>query len=91
MKGKSQSEVAQLYPTISDPMHCSLPASSVHGIFQAGVLEWGVIVFSNLAYSLLKLFANRQPTMDATEGLWLGLLPRVLQKCFLKALLSAIP
>ena len=46
MKVKSESEVAQSYPTPSDPMDCSLPGSSVHGIFQAGVLEWGAIAFS---------------------------------------------
>ena len=46
MKGKSKSEVAQSYPTLSDPMDCSPPGSSVHGIFQARVLEWGVIAFS---------------------------------------------
>ena len=40
MKVKSESEVAQLYPTLSDPMDCSLPGSSVCGIFQARVLEW---------------------------------------------------
>ena len=40
MKVKSESEVAQSCPTPSDPMDCSLPASSVHGIFQARVLEW---------------------------------------------------
>ena len=43
MKVKSQSEVAQSCPTLSDPMDCSLPGSSVHGIFQARVLEWGAI------------------------------------------------
>ena len=43
MKVKSESEVAQSCPTLSDPMDCSLPGSSVHGIFQAGVLEWGAI------------------------------------------------
>ena len=43
MKGKSESEVAQSCPTPSDPMDCSLPGSSVHGIFQARVLEWGAI------------------------------------------------
>ena len=46
MKVKSESEVAQLCLTLSDPMDCSLPGSSVHGIFQAGVLEWAAIAFS---------------------------------------------
>ena len=40
MKVKSESEVAQSYATLSDPMDCSQPGSSVNGIFQAGVLEW---------------------------------------------------
>ena len=46
MKAKSESEVAQSCPTPSDPMDRSPPGSSVHGIFQAGVLEWGAIAFS---------------------------------------------
>ena len=46
MKVKSESEVTQLCPTLSDPMDCSLPGSSFHGIFQARVLEWGAIAFS---------------------------------------------
>ena len=46
MKVKRESEVAQSCPTLSDPMDCSLPGSSIHGIFQARVLEWGVIAFS---------------------------------------------
>ena len=46
MKVKSESEVAQSCPTLSDPMGWSLPGSSVHGIFQARVLEWGAITFS---------------------------------------------
>ena len=46
MKVKSESEVAQLCQTLSDPMDCSLPGSSVHGVFQARVLEWGAIAFS---------------------------------------------
>ena len=45
---KSESEVTQSCPTPSDPMDCSLPDSSVHGIFQARVLEWGAIAFSGL-------------------------------------------
>ena len=47
MKVKSESEVAKSCPTLSGPMDCSLPGSSVHGIFQARVLEWGAIAFSN--------------------------------------------
>ena len=46
MKVKSESEVAQSCPTQSNPMDCSLPGSSIHGIFQARVLEWGAIAFS---------------------------------------------
>ena len=46
MKVKSESEVAQSCPTFCDSMDCSLPGSSVHGIFQARVLEWGAIAFS---------------------------------------------
>ena len=47
MKVKSEREVAQLCPTLSDPMDCSPPGSSIHGIFQASVLEWGAIAFSD--------------------------------------------
>ena len=46
VKVKSEREVAQLCPTLSDPMDCSLPGSSIHGIFQARVLEWVAIAFS---------------------------------------------
>ena len=48
MKVKSESEVAQSCLTHSDPMDCSLPGSSAHGVFQARVLEWGAIAFSIL-------------------------------------------
>ena len=50
MKVTSESEVAQSYPALSDPMDCSLPGSSVHGIFQARVLEWVAIAFSGMEY-----------------------------------------
>ena len=46
MKVKSESEVDQSCPTLSNPMDCSLPGSTVHGVFQARVLEWGAIAFS---------------------------------------------
>ena len=48
MQVKSESEVAQSCPTLRDPVDCSPPGSSVHGIFQARVLEWGAIAFSVL-------------------------------------------
>ena len=46
LKVKSESEVTQSCPTLRDPIDCSLPGSSIHGIFQARVLEWGAIAFS---------------------------------------------
>ena len=55
MKVKSESEVTQSCPTPSDPMDCSLPGSSIHGIFQARVLEWGATAFSNISvYDTIK-------------------------------------
>ena len=48
MKVKSESEVAQSCRTGRDPVVCSLPGSSIHGIFQAKVLEWGAIAFSGI-------------------------------------------
>ena len=64
MKMKSESEVAQSCPTLSDPMDCSLPGSSVHGIFQATVMEWGanrtsISQFSSVqSLSRVKLFGT---------------------------------
>ena len=55
MKVKSESEVAQLSLTVRDPMDCSLPGSSVHGIFQARVLDLGAIAFSNPLATCLKI------------------------------------
>ena len=55
MKVKSESEVTQSCPTLSDPMDCSPPGSSVHGISQARVLEWGAIAFS-ICSATLTLF-----------------------------------
>ena len=54
MKVKSESEVAQPCPTLRNPMDCSLPGSSVHGIFQARVLEWAAIAFSLAIYKCMK-------------------------------------
>ena len=55
-KVKSESEVTQSCPTLRNPMNCSLPGSSVHGILQARVLEWGAIAFSDLKPVLQKIF-----------------------------------
>ena len=52
MKVKIESEVAQLCPTLCDPMDGSLPGSSTHGIIQARVLEWGAIYFSKIMYNM---------------------------------------
>ena len=56
MKVKSESEVAQSCPTLSNHMDCSLPGSSVHGIFHARVLEWGATAFSVLIATPLQFF-----------------------------------
>ena len=64
MKVKSESEVAQSCPTPNDPMDCSLPGSSVHGIFQARVLEWGAIAFSDLYKELSDLIKNHMEVLE---------------------------
>ena len=55
MKVKSESEVAQLCPTLSNLMDCSLLGFSVHGIFQARVLQWGATAFFEVIYRIVKL------------------------------------
>ena len=74
LKVKSESEVAQSCPTPSDPMDCSLPGSSAHGIFQARVLEWGAIAFSGISRLVLKIRTNaskwNQPTIDGESYLF---------------------
>ena len=62
MKVKRENEVAQSCPTLSDPMDCSSPGSSIHGIFQARVLEWGAIAFSN--YMLLTKIRTVEVLLD---------------------------
>ena len=71
MKVKSESKVAQSCPTLSDPMDCSLPGSSVHRIFQARVLEWVAIAFSYAPRSMLCYAKSLQscPTLcDPIDG-----------------------
>src|SRR5574340_792846 len=55
MEVKSESEVAQSCQTLSDPMDCSLQGSSIHGIFQARVLEWGATAFSKSILNYIKI------------------------------------
>ena len=71
MKVKSESEVSQLCLILSDPMDCSLPGSSIHGIFQARVLEWGAIAFSAhvaLVVKSLAASAGDVRDMDSISG-----------------------
>ena len=56
MKVKSESEVTQSCPTLSEPMDCSPPGSSIHGIFQARVLEWGAIAFSVYSLGIFQIY-----------------------------------
>ena len=73
MKVKSLSEVAQSGPTLCDPMDCSLAGSSIHGIFQARVLEWGAIAFSVInCYRELKIAFSRDPAKAANLGVGKG-------------------
>ena len=58
MKMKRESEVAQSCPTLRDPMDCSVPGSSVHGIFQARVLEWVAVAFSPDLLLLVKFWCT---------------------------------
>ena len=87
VKVKSESEVAQSYPTLCDPMDCSLPGSSVHGIFQARVLEWGAIAFSIQVWQVAIFW--QQPrffffllflTIFSMPPSWVASIPRVRKR-----------
>ena len=75
-ESESESEVSQLCPTLSDPMDCSSPGSSVHGILEARVLEWGAIAFSEIIsiynYSYIRPFlvAQMVKNMSAMWKTW---------------------
>ena len=80
MRVKSESEVTQSCPTLSDPMDCSPPGSSIHGIFQARVLEWGAIAFSLSSMNQGKLEVVKQEMtrvnidiLEISELKWTGI------------------
>ena len=75
MKVKSESEVAQLCPTLRDPMDCSLPGSSANGIFQARVLEWGAIAFSTGYLYRVPMLLPNQPSLHEQSPSRLNMLP----------------
>ena len=69
MKMKSENEVAQSCPTPSHPMDCSLPGSSIHGLCQAGVLEWVAIAFSIMLVAAAAKSLQSCPTLfDPIDG-----------------------
>ena len=70
MKVKSESEVAQLCPTLRNPMDCSLPGSSIHGILQARALEWGAIAFSVFPSILQQIFITSALYVKLSVGHW---------------------
>ena len=87
MKVESESEVAQSCPTLSDPMDCSPPGSSVHGIFQARVLEWGAIAFSEQLLSPKGQFSLSSPEGEKPGSLT-GVYPAVAEFCHMGTLLK---
>ena len=80
MKVKSQSEVVQSCPTLRDPMDCSLPGSSVHGIFQARVLEWGAITFSESQRKAMQNNAQTTALISHASKVMLKILQARLQQ-----------
>ena len=98
MKVKSKSEVNQSCPTPSNPMDCSLPVSSIHGIFQARVLEWGAIAFSErIASWRFQFLHSTLAWLLSRSGSSLELSPRIFSanipsesSCFLEYILPSV-
>ena len=85
MKVKSESEVVQSCLTLSNPMDCRLPGSSVHGIFQARALEWGAIAFSDIHSTMLislnlwtPLPSHQAPEKSRHLLMWANTFPNLL-------------
>ena len=88
MKVKSESEVTQSCPTLSDPMDYSLPGSSIHGIFQARALEWGAIAFSGaLCLELYKSPSLSKFQKESNSFIIVGLKYLILSVFFLTEIL----
>ena len=81
MKVKSESEVTQLCPTLTDPMDYSLPGSSIHGIFQARVLEWVAIdaekAFDNIQHPFMINRSTPHPKKAGIEGTYINIIKAV--------------
>ena len=73
MKVKSESEVARSCPTLSDPMDCSPPGSSIHGISQARVLEWGAIAFSDIRGRLVNKVVSQKGLTFRSGGIYVDI------------------
>ena len=89
MKVKSESEVAQSCPTLRNPMDCSLPGSSVHGILQARVLEWGAIAFSGGLRSGLLLCSLSRTNLPSSGKTILFSLENLFQEVWMGPLLPS--
>ena len=89
MKVKSEREVVQSCPALSDPMDCSPPGSSVHGIFQARVLEWGAIAFS----AIYSRRTQRVKLCNASDKTWITMLCDIMMRCYgdIKTVTMTIP
>ena len=77
MKVKSESEITQSCPTLSDPMDYSLPGSFIHGVFQARLLEWGAIALSNAnEWGFPNSSVGKESTCNAGDPSWIPGLER---------------
>ena len=80
MKVKSERDVAQSCPTLSNPMDCNLPGSCIHGIFQARVLEWGASAFSEETLSKVKRQLSEWEKIIADETIDKGLISKIYKQ-----------
>ena len=98
MKVESESEVAQSYPTLRNPMDCSLPGSSVHGIFQARVLQWGAIarpsILRRSAFFMVQLshpYMTTGKTIALTGRIFVGKIMSLLFNMLSRLVIAFLP